>query len=296
MLNDNTLLILGAGASIPFGFPSGPELVRIIYESLDNRRWEKEFNDLGFRPIMPEFKKELYRSNISSIDAFLERRQEFLWIGKASIARALIPYEEEGKLFNVATRGSNWYWYLFNRLLPSLPEIPEHRFTIVTFNYDRSIDYFLFSSIKSSFGFNDERCATVMKRIPIIHVHGQLGCLPWQGENSRLYQSNATEEEFSLASQSIKIISDEVDNTEESKRAKHYIQNAGKIYILGFGYNDRNIERLDTNILKTRRIIGTSYCLGDSEQREIIEKWPFIKLAKPEYDALGFLRNVAEFR
>ena len=73
MIKQNTLLILGAGASVDFGFPLGSALVREIYDFLEEET--KQFYALCFagfaEPQIQEFKKALSFEN-ASIDSFLE--------------------------------------------------------------------------------------------------------------------------------------------------------------------------------------------------------------------------------
>src|SRR6267378_303056 len=99
MIEKRTVLILGAGASMPYGFPSGSGLRRHIIEYLD----------------------ELLSADTTSIDVFLERRTEFVEIGKAAIAATLIPLESTRNLFQTWTLPSvlmsqTWYQYFASTL------------------------------------------------------------------------------------------------------------------------------------------------------------------------------------
>src|SRR5450759_583694 len=121
MITKNTVFILGAGASNPYKYPLGSELVKIICSNLENSPSEGQeksnFEVLqGFGYSADDllaFRKELIYSDTPSIDNFLEHRKEYLELGKLAIAQALIPYEITDNLFNV---DRSWYKYVFGKL------------------------------------------------------------------------------------------------------------------------------------------------------------------------------------
>ena len=97
MITKQTVLILGAGASVPYGFPTGRSLLLQITDELAPE------GDSGLRQILlpfsdehtSEFQAELLASNQPSVDAFIENRPSFTDIGKAAIAKKLIDCENE---------------------------------------------------------------------------------------------------------------------------------------------------------------------------------------------------------
>lgn len=108
MIKINTVFILGAGASRPFEFPTGPELVERVIKSLQESgigRADKpsafdHLHDLGIEvDEIRRFQRHLRLSGAMSVDVFLEHRREFLEIGKAAIAANLIPFEKSILLF-----------------------------------------------------------------------------------------------------------------------------------------------------------------------------------------------------
>ncbi len=151
MMNKKTLLILGAGASAPVGYPSGRALLMKVANELSNEAFAlfRELRDVGYRQAeMEKFRIALAGSMQPSVDAFLEKRPDFLDIGKAAIAAALIPMEQR-TLFERGEQAT-WYEYLFNRLGDQSDRFHENQLSIVTFNYDRSLEYFLYSAIVHS--------------------------------------------------------------------------------------------------------------------------------------------------
>src|SRR4051812_22223583 len=118
MITKRIVLILGAGASIPFGFPSGLDLKKSIVERLDpnDGRYtlRTQIQDAGFPPEDIEgFRSALRFSGKRSVDAFLEHRPDYLEVGKAAIAGVLLPREDRSVLFDTKP---NWYEHFFNKL------------------------------------------------------------------------------------------------------------------------------------------------------------------------------------
>ena len=146
MIARKTVLILGAGASIPLGFPSGRQLLTSVVDGL--RKPTAQLFQLlvacGFDPTnIMLFRDALAKSGRPSVDVFLEYRSEFLSLGKTAIAAILTPYEIEANLY---TAERNWYEYLFRHLGPSRKDLAQGNLSVVTFNYDRSFEHYLFEA------------------------------------------------------------------------------------------------------------------------------------------------------
>ena len=294
MIETPTVFILGAGASMPYGYPSGQGLVDKIQSNLS------EEGGNSYKKLIEKFKREdieklryaLFYSGKSSVDAFLEHRTEFKDIGKLSMALELIPHEIPQKLFNNAS--GKWYTYFYNRLNTSFEDFHKNKFSVITFNYDRSFEQFLFMAIKNSYGKSDEECAEKIKKIPIIHVHGKLGNLPWEGGKTREYHGNLNVD-LSESSEGIRIIHDAGDDDVEFEKARKELDKAENIYFLGFGYNATNLRRLDITSYLDKTIKGTAVDIATSERNSIYKIIPHNKINLGGYDALNFLRNLVNF-
>ncbi|MDD5326272.1 MAG: hypothetical protein PHY02_00475 [Phycisphaerae bacterium] len=269
MIKVPTVLILGAGASIPYGFPSGKKLVEKICNMLedDSNNIYRLFLMLGFSErIVRNFRETLAHSGQSSVDAFLEHRKDFVDVGKVAIATALLPFEKTKKLFDLGM-DENWYQYLFSILNTSFQEFGENDLSIITFNYDRSVEHYLFTSLRNTHGKSDKECAEKLNLIPIIHVHGKLGDLEWKPEHRWPVQYDLSDpldaDMVGRASKSIKIIYEDIAEDNEFKQARQLLTKAARIYILGFGFNMTNLKRLGLldSDFRTVEIQGTAYNL-----------------------------------
>ena len=96
MIKTETLFILGAGASVPFRYPSGIQLRNLICGQTRKAaaiQALKPVNDdeTWYAQSVDKFITEFSRSSLYSIDFFLENRKEFMDIGKITIASYLLP-------------------------------------------------------------------------------------------------------------------------------------------------------------------------------------------------------------
>jgi hypothetical protein len=185
----------------------------------------------------------LRQSQKQSIDQFLKQRPTFDSIGKYAIANELILRESEEQLTENGRH--SWYRELSN-FLGNNPA--DHRLRIITFNYDRSLEQFLFNTLRASTGERAEEVASKINALGIQHVHGQLDGLPWQESDSpskREYANNPSVANILFASQGIRLThqaSDEVNNPSSPAAAVHA---AERVYFLGFGFHDDNLQHLD---------------------------------------------------
>ena len=129
-----------------------------------------------------QFRQSFFLSGKNSVDAFLEYRDDYMQIGKAAMAAILIPYEHEWHLFRY---NQGWLRYLYNNLNTSFEDFGKNQLSIITFNYDRTVEHFIFTALKNTYNRTDDEVRAVVEQIPIIHLHGRLGFLPWQGERKR---------------------------------------------------------------------------------------------------------------
>jgi len=312
MITKLTVFILGAGASYGFGYPLGKKLVEIILKNFDPDNLDNAielFTGLGFsEEEIISFRNQLRLSAAPSIDSFLEPRGEDIrYLGKLAIAYALIPFENEEPLFY----DNSWYSILFNKINSSFENFDKNKVSFITFNYDRSLEYFLLTTLKNRYQKTEQECAAKLKNIPIVHLYGKLALLPWEKINSsdytREYNPKITPHFLRKSSTSLKIIYDKVDVPKDPdfKKAKLLLSGARKIYFLGFGYHADNLERLRIKSLTSstigitsttttptvsRIIEGTSFKLPQ-DLKESIPKFYKIRFPNHNWDINEFFEQ-----
>jgi hypothetical protein len=314
MFNRKITFILGAGTSAPYMFPSGPELVEKICLNL-NGDHTPEFEllvKMGEDPhLIKRFVGCLHNSSINSIDSLLEHRKEFLEIGKAAIAQALLPIESPQTLFakryelngerEIQLYTARWYEYLVNIFNPSFEEFLNN-ISFITFNYDRSLEFFLMTALQNRYGKTEKECSEKLNSIPIIHIHGKLGELPWQSSEFVQYGGEGTTpSSISIARKNIRIIHEEIEADNQLKKAHALMNQANRIFFLGFGYHRLNVSRLQPGFASSSygKVHGTAFRLEEREKHFISTLFrgaARISLADSHTDTLKFLRNSTELQ
>ncbi len=299
MIKTPTVFILGAGASVPYGFPTGRQLVQRIIAGLDPE--EKLHNLLTPHPCafkaedLVRFRSELRLSRRSSVDRFLEDRPEFMAIGKAAIAVELLPIEVDECLLR-ASEVEDWYTYLFDMMMRE--DFDRNDLGVITFNFDRSFERALFQTLKSAYNLNDVDCSALCHKVPVIHFHGDLGEPSWYVDSSgprRGARDYACEVHIpdrnviKYCAERIRLgVEGPGDDIVEDARAM--LLRAECVCFIGFGYDPRSLERLQVaDIMRGKVIRGTALGLSSGERGPVERKFDKIHL----YDANAhkFLRD-----
>lgn len=298
MIEIPTCLVLGAGASVPYGFPSGIELRKRILKNFADKRWLDLLSELRFEDedFIESFHSDFNISKILSIDRFLELHPDYLDIGKLAIAFALIPFEYHHNFLVIDEPPDRWYSPLWNKLLtPNVNQLHLNKLKIITFNYDRSLEYFIYNAIKGSYPkATENNCATFLNTLDIIHIYGKLGNLPWQGGQSRPYSPKATSHQYKIASGQIKIVSEQVPKYDLFNDPREYLSKVQRIFFLGFGFDETNLQRLRIELVQEKEkkdIRGTAFRLGKAEIESLQSKWKYLKLAPNNFDISQFFKE-----
>jgi hypothetical protein len=259
-----TVFILGAGASAPYDYPQSQ---RLIDEILSLGKPESDQLGISLGPFQ-EFQRDLRNSHQPSIDAFLEHRQEFLKAGKLAIAHRITRYENEELL-----KMRDWYSRLVNRMAQRFEDVSKNQLSVITFNYDRSLEHFLFESIKARFGKTEGEVAEALSSISIHHVYGRLGRLPWQSKvnsescRARQYGDQSARATIESA-EGIRLIHERNEHDTLQSVLDERLKNAEWIFILGFGYQQENMGWIRGASGRPAGIRAT--CLGLTDARKSV--------------------------
>ena len=241
MIEEQTVLVLGAGASRDLGFPTGERLWKDIYNfvrkrsmgfTMGDKRGSLEIDNaqllanllkeavgLGLaneqdetnEGFVKKFAEELYNAQPESIDQFLSDRPEYSLIGRICIVFCISRYEDKNsknfiptipeRSFDYVFPDFGWYEYLWHKMtenVNSIEEFKKNRITVITFNYDRSLEFYLFRALQSKFGKHDAEIADVFAEIEIKHVYGRLAPFYWE-QNYLNLNSGLSEEDLAMA-------------------------------------------------------------------------------------------------
>lgn len=251
----------------------------------------QRFEALGYsEALLGQFHDDFWKSQQPSIDAFLESREDHLDLGKHIIAAFLIPNEVKSALrpedlsvaddMDKSENGKqkpdeHWYRYLFHRMGPTKENFRESlkRISVITFNYDRSFEYYFFETVKSAYGVGDEEAADLVEGFGVIHFYGLLGKTHFSGtgKDRRGYEAHFDENSIRTAASMIRIISAEDDRAEEQQIAHRLIEKAERICFVGFGYDVTNLTRLNVHNLfsvpRDGQVLGTGYRVEDDVRK-----------------------------
>jgi hypothetical protein len=290
-----TVLILGAGASHPYGFPLGSDLRDKICDHAADFRYSIFLKEFGFSDgHVTAFRHALQHSGFSSIDAFLDAEPRYTAIGKLAIALALLPLEQHSRLFPpTAPRNGHWYQYLLNLMSPGKPGWERNRLTILTFNYDRSLEHYFCTVLAQRLRSDPIAAAKAFKQIEVIHLHGQLGCYPRLGGKPVPYGNRSiTVKQIRRAAEGIRTIAQEHDLRPFAKAGKR-LTVAKRIFFLGFGFAGPTMDRLARYAPDCLAPIGgTSRGLGDRDWARVTGR--YFKgqwLPRSRRSVLEFLRS-----
>jgi hypothetical protein len=212
-------------------------------------------------------------------------------IGKSAMAVLLVQKENPAALWG---GGDNWLQYLYNRMIgSSLVEFSRNQVSFVTFNYDRTVEMFLATSLASAFGKSIEDVATALDDIPIIHLHGRLGYLPWQSAaEGRPYNGNIDKRVMDICRREIKVVHEDItDRDRDFSKAKELLGNAQRVYLLGFGFGSKNVERLGLSSLTPEQFQGTAVGQKDQEISNSKNLCGNKIVLYPHHPSLEFLRT-----
>lgn len=297
MIEEPTLFILGAGASKPYGFPTGRELRRIIIASFSSDFKSLLAADSSLRTFerdrhiekANEFVDHFSRSPVYSIDQYLALNQMYQHYGKIAIAYYIRMSEIKSKFLEQAApryHDEDWYGLIFNRMIAGLKQpqdfekFRENRVAFITFNYDRSLEYFLYTSFLNTFlqgrrEFEDRLNEII--HFPIIHVYGQIGKWGKQAgeqweEYLRYYRDDSiTFKEIQGLAEGISIIGER--SVEDAKAViRGIVAQSRRIFFCGFGYAKENLDIFGFPITIEQKLIlmlyGTAKGMTEKEIQE----------------------------
>jgi len=283
MISEETIFVLGAGASAPYGYPLGSDLRDDIYlnfKSDMSALLERSGGDYGAlkEPMQAatDFIESFQKSRIQSIDRWLSLNGSYRDIGKLAIVNAIVKREHQtGIIFEGKDKSLDWFSVLFNEMMVGISK-PEHfayhRVGFIIFNYDRVFEHLLYESFRNAFSNVPlEEINRILSTIPILHVYGCIDEPPWKkGEHK--YGDSYTLPYLDGARKRIKIVGESVATYGHMELGKVdlLLRSPRKIFFLGFGYDSQNLELLGIpqrfeGISQPPAILGTGQGLFQEE-------------------------------
>jgi len=295
---EKSVIILGAGSSYNYGYPLGEGLRNsIIYDypnvlsSINKKFIDKKPN---FVNSSQKFIEKFKLSSDISIDLFLSKFPEYAFEGKIAIVHTILKAENQSVFLEELRNrkktfkedNDDWLWHMYVKIsknlasINSFEEINFDDISFITFNYDRILEHYLYTSFTN--GFNFEKFGgspeKLLKKIKIEHVYGKVVDLPWEStenENSLPYRDYTLDDhKLHVWSDNIRVIYERTNINLSNIHS--LIKSANKIFFLGFGYDAINLKILGfPQILPVRqKVFGTGYQLYSEEIEKIKNFFP----------------------
>ncbi|TCN32472.1 hypothetical protein [Sinorhizobium americanum] len=276
MFKDNTVFVIGAGASAEFNLPVGSGLMERIKQNCKYR-----FDYGSLKEGVPEIAHDLierYRDQQSeldarfmamgevhrsidlagSIDEFINRHYDdpiIAEVGKLQIAYAIAKAEKDSLLARPNNGDETFRWdklndtwirtfaqLLFEGVRNGEAERIGNNISIICFNYDRCIEHYLTEAIVKTFrGIDRKEAGKIVDQINIIHPYGSLGKLA-----AHRFGGDVTSQRLRAMSESIVTWSESIMS---DKRAaiEEVMLDASTLVFLGFAFAPQNMNLLSVD-------------------------------------------------
>jgi hypothetical protein len=278
MFTSPIVFILGAGASAEVGFPTGSLLKDNIANSLafDSglSTWTSGDHEL-FRTLKKQFGDNLKKyveaghaiarvaNSFLSVDELLHHfssRPEVVELGKIAIAREILKAESKSKLFNVHRSDianlegaqASWMHQFLSMALGSIrkEELADSfsKVTLINFNYDRSVEHYLYWALRERFKVDDTSAQDLIQRVKILRPYGSVGPLKWGGTEGVDYGIGDVNK-FSLLqrlSANIRTYTEQGLPGNLQSDIESAVEDAKIVIFLGFGFHAPNMSILHT--------------------------------------------------
>jgi hypothetical protein len=300
------LFIIGAGASVPYGFPSGESLFNEIrklnysinYKDTSNKTLQydrsKYFKNSPSHDIqnahqqMYNFSIDVKKSSMISIDDFLRNRKKLDDIqnkfGKMIIADKILQAEKKSKTNIELMTKIDWFNYLFSYIDrdDSLFNDFLNNSKFITFNYDRLLENKILEFLQHDKNCKNDEIFRNFEKIEIIHVNGSIGNLKdiEFGKDKEVIGSWEDSDEihpnYEYIIKNMKTIweYDDKGREQEQKRIIEIFDKSKRVFFIGFGWLEDNMKLLgldnrEKKILSGKKIYGTAFKMSDYNIRNI---------------------------
>lgn len=260
-----TVFVIGAGANVEIGMPSGKVLKNDIAEYLNfpsgYRVMQQKCSDVFFA-MNKIFNDDKQVFNIAStiregmpvsisIDNFLDaHRLEYgiATAGKLAIIASIVAAEKQSHLFDISKSQNDlsktWYPLFFQKITErcEINEFIERlkNISFIIFNYDRCFEYYMMHALGAYYKTDKDMAFSIVKSMNIIHPYGVIGNL----NKVPLGESLDYVRLIDLY-QNIRTFTENSEETENVRTdIKQLINKANRIIFLGFAYHQMNLDLL----------------------------------------------------
>jgi hypothetical protein len=299
------VIVVGAGASQEFGFPTGAELTNSISKLLtpvSEDRFQPRLGDPEVNYAARRLAEELSTPNnqlqhvtaakfiarnmllAPSIDNFIDTHKAdslIASLGKLAIAQCILKSERSSPIFvdpsNLNNRisfnrtSATWAQVFFKYIVAqrdfaAFLEVISN-ITFVSFNYDRCIEHFLVLAAQSYFGLDAGSTNEVKETLRIVFPYGSLGPLVLSGNNHPDFGQEAYTETLLEKARGLKTFTEGLRSADDQQRISSALEGAKVIIFLGFSFLDINMQLLRAHGVAAERVLATAKGRSDDTKR-----------------------------
>ncbi len=271
-------LILGAGASRPYGFPTAGELREIlVHKNRDRvekiladlrapeRLWDEACGHLDTNFKQDEikaFQDEFYYAQSESIDEFvLKRGEPFAKIARHALAAVFLLCEKAAKV------DGDWYRLLRRFLIRDQPQLEAEHLQLITFNYERSFEFFFWKAIQHTFGLREGIAYDAILKVRIHHVYGTLGNLRQAKPTIPVPWGSFSPETISAAADQLGLASSRVPSL--PNEVAEFLRTSDFVLFLGFGFWPENVELIRPELKREQGIFASDVGVATRTKNEV---------------------------
>ncbi len=274
MFRTETTFIIGAGASKEFSLPTGIELKDKIASAV-RFRFEVPFSrQIGGDDQLLQVLRQKYElaevneftaggnrlsesmSIFPSIDEALHYHssdEKTVLLGKLSIAKIVLESENKSWLHNrhdpenaiYLSSEDNWLTQFLSIATSGIKKEETNeifsKVRFINFNYDRTLEHFLYWSLQARAGLSDDAAREAMGELSVVRPYGSLGPLDWQETGGMPFGGNRNL--FELA-EKIRTYT-ERSQYDLVAQIDRLINQSKLVIIIGFGFHEQNLSLFD---------------------------------------------------
>jgi hypothetical protein len=303
----NFVFVLGAGASVDLNLPMGSELTGQIKQALSFKSDSHNISggDATLRAALSSSSQnhpQWFDASKSiaaamplapSIDNFVDVHRNdpsVAFCAKAAITKCILDaerkstiYVDQSNIYNTINFQSNakaWHTLFFRILTTNcvLEDLPERlqSIGIVSFNYDRCFEHFLFHAIRTYYRISANDACEILSHLEVYHPYGKVGALPYIQDTNHFenpaaidYGAEPSPKGIVTISKQIRTFTESIDEqASDIIRIRDMVYETRNLVFLGFAFHSINVQLLfpfvrPDPVSYEKRIIATA--LGSSE-------------------------------
>ncbi|MFW8589883.1 hypothetical protein ACOI22_03675 [Glaciecola sp. 2405UD65-10] len=298
-----TVYVVGAGAGVDLGFPTGEQLKKNIANFLRCQvdQWGdcKKMDKTLKRIILTDQDSNKHTTDMAlcnriadsmplsmSIDNFIDSNRDderIASLSKIAIIKCIAESEKNSTIYgfskqlkNYANLDNIWLSKLFQTLSQNctLGEL-KNRFSqisFIIFNYDRCVEEFLIRCVETVYGVKRGEAESTVNSIEFIHPYGSLGSLFKAKNNVIEFGKELDATEIEELSSNIRTFTEGLRYVTQRERLQSVLNKAERIIFLGFAFHPINMELFKCVAEKKepeKLIYSTTFGMSDSDKEMV---------------------------